>query len=54
MRSDTFGKDTRLGMVGLGIMGAPIVERLRGQGFDVTVWNLEPERFEKVKASGAK
>jgi 3-hydroxyisobutyrate dehydrogenase len=54
MQSNTFSKDTRLGMVGLGIMGAPIVERLREQGFEVTVWNLEPERFDKVKASGAK
>ncbi|MBW4653486.1 MAG: NAD(P)-dependent oxidoreductase [Kaiparowitsia implicata GSE-PSE-MK54-09C] len=53
MANGTFGKDTRLGMVGLGIMGAPIAERLREQGYELVVWNLEPERFDKVKHSGA-
>jgi 3-hydroxyisobutyrate dehydrogenase len=46
-------KPFRLGFVGLGIMGAPMVRRLRAQGWDVTVWNLEPERFDEVKTSGA-
>jgi 3-hydroxyisobutyrate dehydrogenase-like beta-hydroxyacid dehydrogenase len=54
MEKARFGRDTRLGMVGLGIMGAPIAERLREQGYELTVWNLEPERFDKVKDSGAK
>jgi 3-hydroxyisobutyrate dehydrogenase len=40
-------------MIGLGIMGAPMVRRLRAKGWEVTVWNLEPERFDEVKASGA-
>lgn len=53
MASETFGTDARLGFVGLGIMGAPIVERLRDQGYAVTVWNLEPDRFDKVKDCGA-
>jgi 3-hydroxyisobutyrate dehydrogenase len=43
----------RLGFIGLGIMGAPMVRRLRAQAWEVTVWNLEPERFEEVRASGA-
>lgn len=43
----------RLGMVGLGIMGAPIAQRLRDQGYELTVWNLEPEFFDRVKDSGA-
>jgi len=54
MASDAFSTQTRLGLVGLGIMGAPIAERLREKGYDLTVWNLEPERFDKVKNSGAK
>jgi 3-hydroxyisobutyrate dehydrogenase len=54
MAKDVFGSETRLGLVGLGIMGAPIAERLREQGFELTVWNLEPERFDKIKNSGAK
>ncbi len=43
----------RLGFIGLGIMGAPMVRRLRGLGWPVTVWNLEPERFGAVAGSGA-
>lgn len=46
-------KPFALGFVGLGIMGAPMVRRLRAQGWTVTVWNLEPERFEDVRESGA-
>lgn len=43
----------RLGLIGLGIMGAPMARRLRAKGWPLTVWNLEPERFEMVKLSGA-
>jgi 3-hydroxyisobutyrate dehydrogenase len=46
-------KNLRLGLVGLGIMGAPIAQRLRDQGYPLTVWNLEPEFFDRVKDSGA-
>jgi 3-hydroxyisobutyrate dehydrogenase len=48
-----FGPQTRIGLVGLGIMGAPIAQRLREKGFALTVWNLEPERFDAVRGSGA-
>jgi len=47
-------KPFRLGFIGIGIMGAPMVRRLRGRGWEVTVWNLEPERFAEVEQSGAK
>lgn len=47
-------KPFRLGFIGIGIMGAPMVRRLREQGWAVTVWNLEPERFAEVEQSGAK
>ena len=43
----------RIGFVGLGIMGAPMVRRLLSQGFQVTVWNLEPERASEVVPHGA-
>lgn len=42
-----------LGLVGLGIMGAPIARRLREKGYRLTVWNLEPERFQHVRDAGA-
>jgi len=43
----------RLGFVGLGLMGTAMTLRLRERGWDVTVWNLEPERVPPVVAAGA-
>ena len=48
----SFGPDTRIGLVGLGIMGVPIAKRLAGLGHAVTAWNLEPERFDLVSQAG--
>ena len=47
-------KPFRIGFIGIGIMGAPTVRRLCQQGWEVTVWNLEPERFAEVEKAGAK
>jgi 3-hydroxyisobutyrate dehydrogenase len=38
----------RIGFVGIGIMGAPMVRRLLSKGWQVCVWNLEPERYSEV------
>jgi 3-hydroxyisobutyrate dehydrogenase len=38
----------RIGFVGIGIMGAPMVRRLLSRGWAVSVWNLEPERYAEV------
>jgi 3-hydroxyisobutyrate dehydrogenase len=38
----------KIGFVGIGIMGAPMVRRLMAQGWQVSVWNLEPERYAEV------
>lgn len=43
----------RLGFIGLGLMGAAMTRRLLACGWQVTVWNLEPERFSEVSAQGA-
>jgi 3-hydroxyisobutyrate dehydrogenase len=45
---------TRIGFIGIGIMGEAMVRRLldRGHG-PVTVWNLEPERLDAVVPFGA-
>ncbi len=43
----------RLGFIGLGLMGVPMTNRLLQRGWKVTVWNLEPERFDEVKETGA-
>jgi 3-hydroxyisobutyrate dehydrogenase len=41
----------RLGFVGLGIMGVPMVQRLMAQGFALSVWNREPERGALVEGA---
>lgn len=51
--TETLDTSARIGLVGLGIMGTPIALRLRDQGYALTAWNLEPERFEGIKAKGA-
>lgn len=35
----------RLGFVGLGLMGAPMTRRLLSQGWRVSVWNREADRY---------
>lgn len=44
----------RIGFIGIGIMGEAMTRRLLDKGYDVTVWNLEPERLETVVPHGAK
>lgn len=48
-----FDSRVKIGIVGLGIMGVPIVKRMLARGLSVTVWNLEPERFDLVRDDGA-
>ncbi len=47
-----FGPATRLGLVGLGIMGVPIAERFAEKGYAVTAWNREAERRALVRDAG--
>jgi 3-hydroxyisobutyrate dehydrogenase-like beta-hydroxyacid dehydrogenase len=43
----------KLGFVGIGRMGEPMVLRLLAGGFAVTVWNRTREKLTKVQAAGA-
>ena len=43
------GDRPKIGFVGLGLMGVPMVRRLVSRGWQVAVWNLEPERYAEVK-----
>lgn len=43
----------RVGVIGLGIMGAPMALNLVKAGFAVTVWNRTPSRCAPVVAAGA-
>lgn len=51
-QSKIFDTNTRIGFVGLGIMGVPMVKRFREMGLSVTAWNLEPERYDLVRGDG--
>lgn len=44
----------RLGFIGIGLMGEAMTRRLLDRGYDVTVWNLEPERLDTVVPHGAR
>jgi 3-hydroxyisobutyrate dehydrogenase len=44
----------RIGFIGIGIMGEAMTRRLLDLGYEVTVWNLEPERLDTVVPHGAK
>lgn len=44
----------RIGFIGIGIMGEAMTRRLLDLGYEVTVWNLEPERLDTVVPHGAR
>lgn len=44
---------TRVGFVGLGVMGAPMAGHLIATGHDVAVWNRTPSKSEPLRALGA-
>ena len=43
----------RVGIIGLGIMGAPMARNLLRAGFALRVWNRTPARAEALRAEGA-
>jgi 3-hydroxyisobutyrate dehydrogenase-like beta-hydroxyacid dehydrogenase len=44
----------RVGMIGLGLMGEPLVGRLRALGHEVHGYDIDPSRCEAAAASGAR
>ena len=44
----------KVGFIGLGLMGQPMVANLLKKGFEVTVWNRTPSRAEPLIAQGAR
>jgi 3-hydroxyisobutyrate dehydrogenase len=44
----------RVGIAGLGRMGAAIAARLKEVGHDLTVWNRSPDKVKPLAAAGAK
>ncbi|MCC7275585.1 MAG: NAD(P)-dependent oxidoreductase, partial [Alphaproteobacteria bacterium] len=46
-------QDTRVGYIGLGLMGRPMALRLRAAGFPLTVWARTPAKAGEAVAAGA-
>lgn len=44
----------RIGFIGTGLIGAPMVERLLECGRDVTIWNRSPDKCAPLLAAGAR
>ena len=44
------GMTMQIGFIGLGTMGAPMVRRLLGAGYPVTVWARRREAIEPLTA----
>lgn len=44
---------SRLGFIGIGLMGEAMVRRLRERNWPVTIWNRNPERLKTVLPYGA-
>ena len=44
---------TRIGFIGLGIIGLPMAERLLAQGVALAVWNRTPEKAQALAPRGA-
>jgi 3-hydroxyisobutyrate dehydrogenase-like beta-hydroxyacid dehydrogenase len=50
----TIGPGTRVGLIGLGLMGRPMGLNLLKAGYKLTVWNRTASRAESLVAAGAK
>ena len=48
------GGRMRIGVAGLGVMGAAVAARLMEVGHEVTVWNRTPEKAKPLADAGAK
>src|SRR5215475_15323437 len=48
------GGRMRIGVAGLGLMGAAVAARLMEVGHEVTVWNRTPEKTKALADAGAK
>ncbi len=44
----------KIGFIGIGLMGLPMCQRLLGAGFEVGVWNRNPDKCQPLTELGAK
>lgn len=53
MSLNTADSSTRIGFIGIGLMGLPLCRRLLDAGFPLTVWNRSPEKCRPLAERGA-
>jgi 3-hydroxyisobutyrate dehydrogenase len=53
MTSASHRKQTRVGLLGLGLMGSAMARRLLDQGFPTVVWDRSPEKVKALESAGA-
>jgi 3-hydroxyisobutyrate dehydrogenase len=53
MSSASHRKQTRVGLLGLGLMGSAMARRLLDQGFPTVVWDRSPEKVKALESAGA-
>ncbi|MEW6688648.1 MAG: NAD(P)-dependent oxidoreductase [Pseudomonadota bacterium] len=53
-RSEEMSDKPKLGYIGIGLMGRPMVLRLLAAGYEVAVWNRSKEKLAAVVEKGAK
>jgi 3-hydroxyisobutyrate dehydrogenase-like beta-hydroxyacid dehydrogenase len=54
MTSKEIGPGSKVGLIGLGLMGKPMGHNLLKAGYSLTVWNRTSSRAESLVAAGAK
>jgi 3-hydroxyisobutyrate dehydrogenase-like beta-hydroxyacid dehydrogenase len=54
MVSSAIGPETKIGLMGLGLMGRPMGMNLLKAGYPLTVWNRTASRADELVAAGAK
>jgi 3-hydroxyisobutyrate dehydrogenase-like beta-hydroxyacid dehydrogenase len=52
--NSVIGSQTKVGLIGLGLMGKPMGMNLLKAGFSLTVWNRTASRADELVAAGAK
>lgn len=52
--NSVIGPQTKVGLIGLGLMGKPMGMNLLKAGFPLTVWNRTASRADELVAAGAK
>ena len=46
-------EDTKIALLGLGLMGSGMANRLLDAGYPLSVWNRNPDKTEPLAARGA-